>query len=527
MATDRDIGYTINDILGGNSLGSFSDEQLFGEDTLDPTNSLLLGGVQRTSTAVGRTATVKAGEDIRPALESLKSAGGGTLVLLAGVHKPTYDIVGGSKISIIGEGVDQTIVEFSGAAYGIKYTAAGGSDLFDSFKIASLTVQNSNASAGVQIDFCDYFQIQDIKITSCDQDGISVKRSQNFIFSNVIARSNTGSGVVLAGTSSNARVMQHITFQNCLSLLNGAEGFYINTSTSASSSIHYFTFVNCIAKNNTNNGFKFAATTSGYFLASSVIGCASDSNGVDGYDITSGAYSNIRFIGCTATNSGTSGFDSDAGVAVYMGCYADDNGNGAGADWDITSDAVMIGNIFDSSWASSVQVADGLRFIGVGNIQDNQATSDNPFDAGEGPGNTIGNINVTATNAKDVVFMKNTSGSDLDEGTVMIYKSVAAGDEVTTTTTQGDDKVCGVIVWANASSNNDYVAILREGKTTTLKVDGTTDIAVGDFLATFTSAGIAAKAGSGDMAFAIALEAYTTDDSLGVIDALLITPRKI
>ncbi|MDD5065227.1 MAG: hypothetical protein PHQ35_10785 [Phycisphaerae bacterium] len=64
------------------------------------------------------------------------------------------------------------------------------------------------------------------------------------------------------------------------------------------------------------------------------------------------------------------------------------------------------------------------------------------------------------------------------------------------------------------------------GKTTLLKVDGTTDIAIGDFIGTFTTAGIGMKCSAGDMAIAIALEAYTTDDSAGVIDALLITPRK-
>ena len=57
--------------------------------------------------------------------------------------------------------------------------------------------------------------------------------------------------------------------------------------------------------------------------------------------------------------------------------------------------------------------------------------------------------------------------------------------------------------------------------------DGTTDIAIGDPLGAFTTAKIAMKAAAGDMAFAVALEAYTTDDSSGVIDALLIVPRKI
>jgi len=64
-------------------------------------NALLQGSISRTSGTIGKSATVKAGEDIRPALESLKSAGGGTLILLAGVHRPTYDIVGDSKINIV------------------------------------------------------------------------------------------------------------------------------------------------------------------------------------------------------------------------------------------------------------------------------------------------------------------------------------------------------------------------------------------------------------------------------------------
>jgi hypothetical protein len=58
-------------------------------------------------------------------------------------------------------------------------------------------------------------------------------------------------------------------------------------------------------------------------------------------------------------------------------------------------------------------------------------------------------------------------------------------------------------------------------------IDGTTDIAVGDYLTCFTTVKIAAKAATGNMVFAIALEAYTTNDSAGVVDALLITPRLI
>lgn len=103
---------------------------------------------------------------------------------------------------------------------------------------------------------------------------------------------------------------------------------------------------------------------------------------------------------------------------------------------------------------------------------------------------------------------------------------------VAATTTASDNKVIGMV--AETITSAAYGRILLRGKTVSLKVDGTTDIAVGDFLTTFTSAKIARKATvgtlgttPGDLAFAVALEAYTPNDSLGVLDALLIPPQRL
>lgn len=126
---------------------------------------------------------------------------------------------------------------------------------------------------------------------------------------------------------------------------------------------------------------------------------------------------------------------------------------------------------------------------------------------------------------KRFIQMKNTSGGQLDQGDVVTIKAVAAGNEITTTTAQGDDLVFGMVDETIADNGTGRVQI--QGKTVVLKVDGTTDIAIGDFIGTFTTAKIGMKAAAGDMAIAIALEAYTTDDSSGIIDALLISPRKI
>ena len=126
---------------------------------------------------------------------------------------------------------------------------------------------------------------------------------------------------------------------------------------------------------------------------------------------------------------------------------------------------------------------------------------------------------------REVVAMTNASGGQIDAGDLVVLKAVASGEEVGTTTTLGDDMVFGMEVETVVDSA--VGKIQKLGKTTALKVDGTDDIAIGDFVATFTTAKIGCKASAGDMAIAVALEAYATDDSSGVIDALLIAPRKI
>lgn len=135
------------------------------------------------------------------------------------------------------------------------------------------------------------------------------------------------------------------------------------------------------------------------------------------------------------------------------------------------------------------------------------------------------NQGVPATLEKAYRLMKNTSGATVNAGNVVTFKSVAAGDEVTTTTAGGDNKAYGVAT--AAISNNAYGYVQTLGKTIILTVNGTTDIAIGDYLSTYTTAGIAKKAAATETVFAIALEAYTADDSSGVIDALIIPTRLI
>lgn len=138
----------------------------------------------------------------------------------------------------------------------------------------------------------------------------------------------------------------------------------------------------------------------------------------------------------------------------------------------------------------------------------------------------INNKGANQKEEKKHFYMKNTSGGTLSHGHVVIYKGTAPGEEVTTVTAQGSDRVFGMVDQTTIADNGSG-SILVTGFTTMLKVNGTTDIGIGTLLGCHTDAGIAMKAAAGDMAFAIALEAYTPNDSNGVIDAILITPRKI
>ena len=120
-------------------------------------------------------------------------------------------------------------------------------------------------------------------------------------------------------------------------------------------------------------------------------------------------------------------------------------------------------------------------------------------------------------------IMKNNSGGALAAGDVVILDtSDSAGLSVTTTATANDPKVFGVVT-TGGNDQADITICVGGACGDVVKVDGTADIAVGDPLATFTTVKIAAKGAyaTGGI-FAIALEAYTTDNSSGVIKAWIL-----
>lgn len=116
----------------------------------------------------------------------------------------------------------------------------------------------------------------------------------------------------------------------------------------------------------------------------------------------------------------------------------------------------------------------------------------------------------------------NKSGGALVKGDVVVFdRTNSTVDMIAFTTSTGgnDIDVLGMVFQPVANDGIGKVQIW--GPTKFLKADGTTDIAVGDMLGTFTTAKIAQKSTTGGR-FARALEAYSTNDSAGVIDAFIL-----
>lgn len=272
---------------------------------------------------------------------------------------------------------------------------------------------------------------------------------------------------------------------------------------------------NTVARMIFNNGAKTALT--GNIIEDGIVGIYS----LGEASITGGA---IR-----VTGTGAIGVYFDVAGMAVTGVQITATG-GTGIDTGTNNHCTVNGNtILTGSIGINIQAGGAW-----GNISGNSiASAVTTAIVDASVSNTVmNNSGADVTQNKLILKMKNTSGGDLAAGDVVVLKAVAAGNEVTTTTTASDNQVFGMAT--TAISNNAFGPIQVSGKTAALKVDGTTDIAIGDFLTTFTTAKIARKAAAGtlgttpgDLAFAIALEAYTTNDSAGIIDALLISPRRL
>ncbi len=445
--------------------------------------------------------TVTKSDDIQKAINKVSELGGGEVRLGAATFFPIANIAIPSNVSLIGSGRDVTIIDFAGSAYGVVMVGTVGTFL-QNIQIKNLTIQNSNNTAGLDVDYSKNWSMENVRITSCDQVGIRIQRSNNYLMSNVVSDNNTGVGWSFVGENTTG---------------------------------HYeFTLINCSADNNSAAGFSFSGTGVG-MRSGSLIACTSLRNSAEGFVITNGV--KLDFIGCragvgglTAEGNDTYGFHlNSGGTYSLVDCEANYN-TAAGVFLGANAESAEINIVALSGFPNTAVLLDAnnipVNLIGaIIDSGSNVAATDLITNLYDGDAQTSGIYGGTVIQERKIFQMQNVSGGALLVGDVVIIASDASGMGITTTTSAGNNKVFGMVL--GTIVNNGYGYVLVAGKTTKLKVNGTTDIAVGDWLSTYTVAGISGKASAGHMAFAIALEAYTTNDSSGVIDALLVSPRLI
>jgi len=457
--------------------------------------------------------------EINAGIVAVNGAGGGTVMLLDGTYNITStEIAYLSNVTLMGQGYG-TLLKRTANTHSIiddKGVAIGDGIIRD------IRFDGNSVSTQYLINFDTTSTSGDFLITNCwfktYGNGINIKSKTSLLTNNIFRTASPGSST------------RGIKANNECSIVGNS--FYITTGSSAHS---------CISPNADQQ-----LITGNLFTCSTTVGC--DAINLQGYDditITGNMFQGwgTPIAGSTPTNTSITGncfwlFAEEAiDCTGLIDCTVSGNtfGNLPGSSYSIIKatgafiGSVVSGNTVDDAAVTKafieIPAATAIDNVITGNKCDNNSTSFAILTNNNGQNDIYGNVGASVLEEQRRMFMKNTSGGAFAVGDIVTLKAVAAGNEVTTSTAQGDDLIFGMATEIIADNASGFIQIL--GKTTALKVDGTTDIAVGDFIGCFTTAKIGMKAAAGDMAIAIALEAYTTDDSAGVIDAILISPRKI
>lgn len=486
--------------------------------------------------------------DLQQAIDYVNSLDGGTILINPGTYILKNNITIYSNITLEGRSPQDTILSFNTTAKSIlvkgasNYTTgaisinAGASIVVgvgtvwttlttnhyillgnsNWFKITAITDdthltietpyfgENLSGVNYVASIIANNVEINKLTITGSTTHAIDAQYTNNFKMFNVFLLANGGDGLYLDTTNWN--ILDYV-----VGAYNTGRGFYANKMLNSSCN-RFFLFTNLgsggtIEGDSEDNAFHFMKSYN------NLIGLTINSSSNNVFTTFDARYNNNQGLYINGGDYLTINMIADGNLDDGIRVTGDSN--------NIIIDESLIQN--NGSWGLNVvqNTVDNLLMTGC-SLENN--TAGPIIDGGTG---TIlrNNQGVPETMDKEYKRMKNTSGAAVDAGDIVILKAVAAGDEVTTTTTQGDDKVYGMAI--ETIANNSYGRIQTLGLTNALKVDGTTDIAIGDFIGAFTTAKIGMKAAAGDMAIAYALEAYIANDSLGVIDCIIIKPRKI
>lgn len=441
--------------------------------------SLSVGGVVKQ---------VSPGDDIQKAIDDIHREGGGEVRFRSGNYLQFDSLHLRSGVSLVGSSASNTVINFQGNAIGIVGTWDGVNEI-EGVAIRGITVSQSAATGAIIMNGIQFFDISDVFIVNCTNDGLRVLGCQFGSFRNVVSDGNGGDGIVIEDTTTHA--LQSINLISVTSRNNTGKGFDITEQNDTLREIQLF---GCRAIDNGDDGFSVVLTSGTAAVESQFVGCSSEGNGVNGYEVD---VTDCAFIGCQADENTSNGFIVTDRYNAFVACSGVNNGT----DFNISEGGSYVGCLMDSI----------------------------TFDTGEDdPYQSSVNMKETVNTFRRSQIFVNNAGTTLSIGQVVVYApTVSDFKQATTTTAASDNRVVGIVSGAASVSVDASFEVLMEGRTEYLKVDGTTDIAIGDFLTTFTTAGVARKAATGEIAFARALEAYAANDSNGVISAILIPPQQL
>lgn len=491
--------------------------------------------------------------DIQEAIDYIYSLGGGTVFVKKGTYTITENMTIYSNIRLLGEDFNDTTVVMpnpSSTTYYKLDTPTPDRTIYSTGTITvttnSTTVTGSGTSWIGNLATGDFLNLKGtlFEIASVDSNtqltlsdtywGTTVSSlgyQAGPYYTNITIENIGFNGVSVTLTQVNNAVFRNILVKNSLNFFAG-----INFTRCANGLI-----TGCISRNNRSTGIYLNTChacvvencrSSNNYLASGIYTIGTSSDGIvinNSSFISNGGYG-IRCEAPAQLTNNLCDYNRSDGIYAFAGGSII-LGNVCTANSDYGIDVFGLSNVILAN-RTNYNANGGLHIFEAG-ASPNIYTANLFFDSSTPIDNDATSIYFNMTNNIysseihdiEVKRMKNNSGSTINVGEIVVFDNVAAGDNVTTTTTAGDNLVYGMML-ANYA-NGIYGQVQTRGFTTKLKVDGTTDIAIGDFISTFTTAGIGQKATSGHTAIAIALEAYTTDDSNGVIDALIIPPRYV
>lgn len=445
---------------------------------------------------------------IQAAIDSLTTCFG-SVFLLEGTYNITESINLRDKISIFGQGTGTLLFVPNGTnpthlkIFNIdtkEYVHI--SDLFIDGNKAS---QSSGKEDGIYITAGAHIKLTNLSIYNIygvEGNGIFVSG----IPSDVLIQGNTFNHIQDDGMDINGITNSQIIGNN----INDCGDNGIDTE-----GAEYTTFTGNVITNCGGNGIELEqeGATPPLTRFCTATGNTIKDCGKDGFNVRSGGYNTI--VGNVVFSAGR------------YGVYLTKTSSGGKAEHNVVANNILVDGV-DEGICEVVNNAD-YNFL-VGNYLKNNNLQSYQEDINGLHSQSNNNYWVDSYYYPAIEqkkrWYKNHSGGQISAGAVGIFDATTGKEYyIGTTTEKGNDRVLGMVLETVAA---DAVSpVLLEGHTNILKANGTVDIAQGDFLGTYTTAGIACKAEAGDMAIAIALEAYTGNDSNGVLDAVLLSPRKI